>query len=65
MKSDGGAVAHLLTVPQVAQALALGRAKTYQLVSRGEIASVKIDGSRRIRPADLEAYIAGLTPSRP
>ena len=50
----------LLTVSQAAALLALSRAKTWELVGRGDIPSVKVDGSRRIRVTDLERYVEAL-----
>ena len=39
----------LLTVPEAAEALAISRSKLYELLASGAIASIRIDGSRRIR----------------
>ena len=50
----------LLTVPEAAGALAISRSKLYELLAVGAIASVRIDGSRRIPLSALEAYIAAL-----
>ncbi|MDT7845025.1 helix-turn-helix domain-containing protein [Streptomyces justiciae] len=41
----------LLTVPEVMTRLKVGRSKVYDLIRTHRIASLKIDGSRRI-PAD-------------
>jgi len=49
-----------LTTVQVATALGLGRATVAELIRRGEIASVKIGGARRVFRADLDGYIASL-----
>jgi len=50
----------LLTVAEAARRLSLSRSKVYALIARGEIESVKVDGSRRV-PADaLVAYVRGL-----
>ena len=38
----------LLTVPEAAKALAISRSKLYELIASGAIASIRIDGSRRI-----------------
>ena len=40
----------LLTVPEAAEALAISRSKLYELLASGAIASIRIDGSRRIPP---------------
>jgi excisionase family DNA binding protein len=49
----------LLTVPEAAEALAISRSKLYELLAAGVVASIRIDGSRRIPIAALETYIAG------
>lgn len=43
-------------VEQTTALLAMSRAKLHELTTRGEIPSVKIDGMRRYRRTDLEAY---------
>jgi excisionase family DNA binding protein len=50
----------LLTVPEAAAALAISRSKLYQLLAAGTIASIRIDGSRRVPLTALQVYIAGL-----
>lgn len=50
----------LLKVPEAAAALGLSRAKVYELIKRGALPSVRIDGSRRVRASDLRAYVDGL-----
>ncbi len=47
----------LLTVIQVAQFLNIGRSKVYELLYKGELKSVKIGGSRRVRYSDLGEYV--------
>jgi excisionase family DNA binding protein len=42
-------------------ALGLSRAKVYELINSGAILAVRIDGARRIRAADLAAYVASLS----
>jgi excisionase family DNA binding protein len=51
----------LLTVPEAAAALAISRSKLYQLLTSGALASVRIDGSRRVPVSALHDYIARLT----
>jgi len=53
-------VERLLTVEEVAKILGIGRTRTWSLVMSGEIASVKIGRSRRVRPQALEDYLTGL-----
>ena len=50
----------LLTVPEAAEALAISRSKLYELMASGAVASIRIDGSRRIPLAALEEYVARL-----
>ena len=49
----------LLTVAEAAGALAISRSKLYELLATGAVASIRIDGSRRIPLEALESYIAG------
>lgn len=50
----------LYRVPEAAQKLAISESKLWELLARGDIESVKIDGSRRISPGALDAYVARL-----
>jgi excisionase family DNA binding protein len=54
------AVAILATPEEAAKALRLGRSKVYELIETGELKSIKIGRSRRIRWNDLTAYVDGL-----
>jgi excisionase family DNA binding protein len=54
----------LLTVPEAAQALAISRSKLYELLASGTIASIRIDGSRRIPLTALEDYVSRLLTER-
>jgi excisionase family DNA binding protein len=45
------ATAELLTVPEVMKRLRVGRTKVYDLIRTRRLASIKVDGCRRI-PAD-------------
>lgn len=47
----------LMTVQEAARVLRLSRSKVYQIVARGDLPSVRIDGSRRVKARDLERYI--------
>ncbi|SQE00611.1 MULTISPECIES: helix-turn-helix domain-containing protein [unclassified Parafrankia] len=47
----------LLTVDEAAQLLGLSRAKLYQLMKTGAIASVSIGRLRRIPADELSAYV--------
>lgn len=50
----------LLTVEEVAQALRLGRTKTYALILSGAIDSISIGRCRRIPREALEDFVARL-----
>ena len=50
----------LLRPEQAAAALAISRARLYQLLRDGTIASVKLGSSRRVPLADLVEYVDGL-----
>jgi excisionase family DNA binding protein len=53
-----------MTVPEAAEALAISRSKLYELIAGGTIASIRIDGSRRIPLTALEDYISRLLAER-
>lgn len=55
----------LLKVPEVALRLSISRAKVYELLAEGELRSVRLAGSRRVRSVDLDDFIAGLDESWP
>jgi excisionase family DNA binding protein len=55
----------LLKVPEVAFRLGISRAKVYELLAAGELRSVRLAGSRRVRSVDLDDFIAGLDESWP
>ena len=50
----------LYTPEEAAAALRIGRTRLYQLLASGEIASIKLGGSRRITPAALRSYVEEL-----
>lgn len=54
----------LLTVPEVARALRIGRTKVFNLVIAGEIDSVKIGKLRRIPVSAVYAYTKRLARER-
>ena len=47
----------LLSVPQVAEVLNISISSAYQLSQTGEIPSVRIGRSVRVRPEDLQSFI--------
>ena len=54
----------LLTVPEAAEALAISRSKLYELIASEAMASIRIDGSRRIPITVLEEYFSRLLAER-
>jgi excisionase family DNA binding protein len=48
----------LLKAEQVAEILNISRAWAYRLMQSGEIPTVCIGKARRVRPSDLQYYIA-------
>lgn len=50
----------LLTVREAAALLHVSRAKVYELIGRGMLRSLRIDGARRIRVSDVEQLVADL-----
>lgn len=48
----------LLTVPEAAALLAIGRTTLYELVATGQLATVHIGRAVRIPRAELEAFIS-------
>jgi excisionase family DNA binding protein len=48
--------APLLTVPEAAQYLGVGRKMVYELIERGEITSVKVRGSVRLEKKSLDEF---------
>lgn len=47
-------------VEEVARALRIGRTKVFDLIKSGELASVKIGGSRRIPASSVHEYLSRL-----
>jgi excisionase family DNA binding protein len=48
----------LLTVPEAARYLGVGRKMVYQLIERGEIKAVKVGGSTRLDRKSLDDFRA-------
>jgi excisionase family DNA binding protein len=51
----------LLNAKQVAEILNISKSKTYRFMQLGEIQTVRIGKSRRVRPEDLIKYIESNT----
>ena len=50
----------LLTVEETASELRIARRRVFEMIRDGRLPSVKIGRSRRVRSADLAAYVAKL-----
>lgn len=49
---------HLLRIEAVAKRLSVSRSMAWKLIDSGVLRSVRIGRAVRVRPADLEAYLA-------
>jgi excisionase family DNA binding protein len=54
----------LLTIPEVADRLAVSRAFVYELVAAGEIPAVSIGRARRVPESELDGYVHRLVDER-
>lgn len=54
----------LLKIPDVMQRLGCGRNKVYELISSGELRSMKFGGGRRVPSDELASWRASMTPDR-
>jgi excisionase family DNA binding protein len=54
-----GAEGRLLRLDEVADRLSISKSMAWKLVAFGQIRSVRIGRAVRIRPADLDEYVAG------
>ena len=50
----------LMSAEEAARALGIGRTRMFELIRSGEVPSIKLGRSRRIRPEDLEQYVERL-----
>lgn len=55
----------LLKIPDVMARLAISESKVYELMSTGELRSVKVGRSRRVLSDELERFVAELDDGRP
>lgn len=53
-----GSTPRLLRIEEIAERLSISRSMAWKLIAFGQIRSLRIGRSVRVRPADLEAYIA-------
>lgn len=56
-----GATVRLLRIEDVADRLAVSRSMAWKLIAIGQLRSIRIGRSVRVRPADLEAYMSSAT----
>lgn len=49
--------AHLLTIEEAAECLGIGRSKIYDLMTNGELASIKIGARRLVAVSSVTEYI--------
>lgn len=61
---DRGVTPRLLTRRAAADALACSESTVKRLVASGELPAVRVGGAARIRLDDLDAYVAGLDPTK-
>jgi excisionase family DNA binding protein len=54
-----GPYPRLLRLEDIADRLAVSRSMAWKLIPHGHLRSVRIGRAVRVRPEDLEAYIAG------
>jgi excisionase family DNA binding protein len=57
-------VERLLSVREAAARVRVSTPTVYGLCDRGELRYVRVSGGIRVRPADLEAYLARVRPQR-
>ncbi len=58
MDTVDGANVRLLRIEDVAQRLAVSRSMAWKLIAYGHLRSVRIGRAVRVRPQDLEDYVA-------
>ena len=56
-QEEGGGDFELLSIPQVCQALGMGKSWTYRRLKSGEIPSMKLGRNIKVKRQDLEEYL--------
>jgi len=56
--APGGTRERLLRIEDIAEQLAVSRSMAWKLIAVGELRSIRIGRAVRVRPRDLEAYLA-------
>ena len=59
MDAVDGATVRLLRIEEIAQRLAISRSMAWKLIAHGQLRSVRIGRAVRVRPQDLDEYVAG------
>ena len=54
-----GATVRLLRIEEIAQRLAISRSMAWKLIALGHLPSLRIGRAVRVRPQDLDEYVAG------
>jgi excisionase family DNA binding protein len=55
----------LLKIPDVMERLSVGQTKVYEMMSSGELRSVRVGRARRVPSEELERFMAELDDTRP
>jgi excisionase family DNA binding protein len=64
MDTVDGATMRLLRIEEIAQRLAISRSMAWKLIALGRLRSVRIGRAVRVRPQDLEDYVASASRER-
>jgi len=54
-----GTTVRLLRIEEIAERLSVSRSMAWKLIALGDLRSVRIGRAVRVRPQDLEVYLAG------
>lgn len=54
----------LYRVPEACELLGISRSKLYLLIASGELPTVRVGGTRRVRASDLRDFAASLQTAR-
>jgi excisionase family DNA binding protein len=58
--ADGQDELHLLSIDEVCKALGMGKSWTYRKIKSGEIPSIKLGRSIKVKREDLQKYLEGM-----
>lgn len=54
----------LYRIPEACELLGISRSKLYLLIASGDLPTVRVGGTQRVRASDLRDYAAGLQTAR-